>query len=199
MSFHNRPTLDLLVDAMPKRDDMVFEKRGDLYFGEKEGLVEFFSYSRPGQGYGGRVYTLRMEDGSTAELKGPWSSRAGAMNAAGFTHCLDVAITDDEKAFKRGHTFYSAAVTKATVDAALDLIDFGEFFARRKLSGEIKDEKFIFPPGSKFVLADREDLVSTSSEVSAQQSGALRSSGDDEPVYEPAVRLPDGTVWSKPS
>ena len=71
-----------------------FERKGPLYFAyeESSGLVRFFFYNGPGNGFGGREYRLRMKDGSTAVLKGPWSSNSDAMNKAGFEPSKEVNI-----------------------------------------------------------------------------------------------------------
>lgn len=66
------------------------------WFGENEhGFVSFFAHSgedRNEGGFGGNIYTLKMKDGTEKVLKGPWSSRPGAMNALGFTPSVDVTI-----------------------------------------------------------------------------------------------------------
>jgi hypothetical protein len=115
-NFDNEPELMLLVDKLPDHDDLRYEKKGPLYFAEKDGYVSFFAYSQPGDGYGGRVFPIVLTDGTKMDLKGPWSSRAGAMNRAGFVPCLDVIITDDPEVWKKGYTFYAAHVTKKLVD-----------------------------------------------------------------------------------
>lgn len=90
----NDPRLEIVVDEIPEAAEMLFEQKDDLYFAEKDGYVKFFAYSKPGNGYGGHVYNITMKDGSERALVGPWSSRAGCMNAAGFTPSVDVVATD---------------------------------------------------------------------------------------------------------
>jgi hypothetical protein len=118
--FANPPSLYILVDKMPTVHQ--YEQRGPLYFGENDGLVNFFAYSKPDQGYGGREFKLMMKDGSIKVLKGPWSSRAAVMNGAGFTPCQEVAITDDPCTWNRGHTFYGSSVTLEVFKQAMALL-----------------------------------------------------------------------------
>lgn len=115
----NDPEIYVLVDKMPDFDEYLFEKRGSLYFAEKEGLVRFFSYTRPGEGFGGTEFKLKMKDGSTTVLKGPWSSRSSAMNTAGFTPSTEVVITEKVGVWQRGYTFHSSAMTVEKVREAL--------------------------------------------------------------------------------
>jgi hypothetical protein len=90
--YDNRPTLRVVVDHIPDTSEMRFEKRGPLYFAEKDGFVRFFHYDHPDRGYDGAVFTVTMTDGAIVNLKGPWSSRSGVMNAAGFTPSMEVNI-----------------------------------------------------------------------------------------------------------
>jgi len=123
--FANDPQLYILVDKMPPLDELVYERKGDCYFAEKDGYVRFFFYAKPGPGYGGREFHIKVKEGDKViekVLKGPWSSRSGVMNKLGFTPCLEVAITDDPKVFERGHTFYAAAATVDLVKEALPLV-----------------------------------------------------------------------------
>lgn len=107
--YANDPEIKVLVDEIPK--DFIYEKRGSLYFAEKEGCVRFFYYERPDRGYGGTKFELKMEDGSTVILKGPWSSNSMTMNGAGFNPSIEVAMTEEVEVFKRGYTFYAGAMT----------------------------------------------------------------------------------------
>jgi len=120
-TFDNYPHMQILVDAIPKTADMRFEKRGDLYFAESDGYVMFYAYHSPGEGYGGAQFHLTMKDGSTAVLKGPWSSRPAQMNLAGFTPSCDVEITSEPAAFERGYTFMAGHVTLAVLREACKL------------------------------------------------------------------------------
>lgn len=99
----NHPELLIDVDRdQVNYDHILFEKRGDLYYGESQGLVNFFAYSGPGQGYGGASFPIKMKDGSKETLVGPWSSRSSCMNNAGFGPCLDVVFRFNGNTWHRG-------------------------------------------------------------------------------------------------
>ena len=85
----NKPQLEVLVDQWPKSDEFVYEKKMDvdrhgpcaLYFGTgPDGSVRFFADSGTGDGYGGSTFVVKLTDGRTVSVKGPWSSREGVMN-----------------------------------------------------------------------------------------------------------------------
>lgn len=89
----NHPQLILDVDRSEVNyDTMRYEQRGSIYYAEREGLVSFFAYSGPGDGYGGHEFPITMKDGTKKILKGPWSSRASAINSMGFGPCLDMVF-----------------------------------------------------------------------------------------------------------
>lgn len=108
--FDNLPTLEVLVDNIPDNDSLVYEQKGNSYFAEKDGYISFFHYSGPGEGYGGRKFTINTKDGFK-DLYGPWSSNSVAMEQAGFPKTINVSLTDDPKAYEKGYTFYAAHLT----------------------------------------------------------------------------------------
>jgi len=81
------PTIEMEVDQefLPKSEDYRFKKLelndGTMYVGRAGMFGAFFSYNKPGNGFGGRTYRITMEDGSTKDLIGPWSGRVGLINA----------------------------------------------------------------------------------------------------------------------
>lgn len=93
--YMNDPTLVIHVD---KFDDNLLEwshrQLGDsgLYYAEtKLGWVHYLYYVRPDRGYGGSTFTIKMEDGTYKDLKGPWSSNYMAVNVhLGEDRVLDV-------------------------------------------------------------------------------------------------------------
>ena len=112
-NFDNSPQIKVLVDELPKRH--VYKKipkpGGALYYSDTGGIVRFYSYTEGDQkGYGGAVFELELEDGTVDKIKGPWSSRAGAMNRY-FPLCLNATMTDDPEVMRRGHTFYAGAIS----------------------------------------------------------------------------------------
>lgn len=97
LNLHNKPEVRIeLHPAMWERWDeqpKSYEQRGSLYFGVNDvGVAHFFAYDEPGRGFGGAKYVLPMNDGTTKELIGPWSSRSAVMNNAGFEHSVEVNI-----------------------------------------------------------------------------------------------------------
>jgi hypothetical protein len=87
----NTPDLRVIVDKVPSINDFYFTRKGSLYYAEREdGAVMFYSHNvRNETGYGKRVFTLQMKDGTVKTLKGPWSSNSDCMNRAGFGPCTE--------------------------------------------------------------------------------------------------------------
>lgn len=112
-------TLTVMLNRHPDESKRVYEKRGPLYYSANEGLVRFFSYTKPGDGYGGRRFKVRLTDGSEETLIGPWSSGETAMIAAGFPPCVSASICYLEDSvmgkgvdvFAKGHTFYGGSIS----------------------------------------------------------------------------------------
>ena len=133
--YANAPELQILVDRIPELSEFVFNKKGPLYFAELDGAVKFFYYDRPGDGYGGCNFTVKLDTGEEVILKGPWSSNSVAMNSAGFTDSIPVSMTDKPEAFEKGYTFYASHIT---VDLAKE--------ACKKIQGacmlKISEEKY---------------------------------------------------------
>jgi hypothetical protein len=118
--YGNDPKLVLYVDELPTRDELRFQgsKEEGLWYAEHEsGYVEFFSWSGgQGNGYNGRHYEIETVDGDSVTLKGPWSSRSGALNKAGYGPCLDVTYkTSPEQLGGR-----SGAITLEAAEEAID-------------------------------------------------------------------------------
>lgn len=124
--FANSPEFMALVDAYPSAEDFKYVAGPcGIYYAELDGAVDFFYYSSPGEGYGGRHFKLNMVDGSIKTLKGPWSSRAGAMNRfmmSEFFHqqtdfdsppmpCSEVLVFTKELEYDRGYTAISGSFT----------------------------------------------------------------------------------------
>jgi hypothetical protein len=90
--YANDALYEIWVEGLPALEEMRYEKRGSLYYAEKDGYVVFYAYSGPGDGYGGRTFNITLTDGTPLALKGPWSSRAGEMMKAGFPETVEVVI-----------------------------------------------------------------------------------------------------------
>ena len=109
-----------LVEDVPAMDDFRFIKRGPLYFAELGGLVRFYHYEKPGEGFGGREFSVILEDGTEETLIGPWSSGPSYMNRKAFIPSIDISYTENKDAFERGYTFFAGHATVEWVDEALE-------------------------------------------------------------------------------
>jgi hypothetical protein len=108
------------VDELPDRSELQFEgsKEEGLWYAEHDtGYVEFFSWSGgQGKGYSGAHYEIQTVDGEEVTLKGPWSSRSGALNKHGYGPCLEATYrTSPDQLGGR-----SGAVTLETAMNAVD-------------------------------------------------------------------------------
>lgn len=198
----NRPEIFVLVDKLPNEDDLVYERRGNIYYAEKDGYATFLQYDSPSNGFGGRHFKLKMKDGSIALLKGPWSSSSNAANHHGFGPCVDVAITDKPDVWERGHTFFSGHVTVACLEEASEkgLIDIGESYVRKLHSGGTYGRKRNFKRNKgRFVLIQigGENSAPVFDERgSFEQLQVLGGAGGIR--FEAGVVFPDGKIWTKP-
>lgn len=103
---YNSQHLDIIVSIdgeIPSYQDIRYEarpidKRGSiLYRGQHEdGRVSFFCQADDKSGFGGAEYPITLLDGTKVTLKGPWSSRAGVVNAIFHDRppCVECVTTD---------------------------------------------------------------------------------------------------------
>jgi hypothetical protein len=144
--FCNDPNLKILVDHMPKHDGPIWhaEKLGSKTFcwSVEQGSVRYFYHDpRDQEGFGGRVFKITLKDGTEQEYKGPWSSNAQFAQKYVGEYICHVSMTDDQKAWERGYTFYAADVTLdialwAAEKAGVDMIPVGRSSGDGVLSGE---------------------------------------------------------------
>lgn len=120
----NEPRLEILVDKIPSLNDLRYVRHPQfgLWYAEHEGYVNFYSWDgeKNEGGYCGHEFPIKLANGNEVTLLGPWSSRVGSMNTAGFGPCVDVSLTDSSEAYKRGCTFFAAAVTLKLVEEAIN-------------------------------------------------------------------------------
>ncbi len=93
----NDVSLYVLVDKFKSPDYRYNKKKGNLYFAydAKTGLVSYYAYdSKDRRGFSGSVFKLKMLDGATKSLTGPWSSRSEVMNEAGFISNTEITIQE---------------------------------------------------------------------------------------------------------
>jgi hypothetical protein len=98
--FSNSMELEITVDKIPDWRYLLHDVNEELglYYAEKDGYVHFLCHSgKPVKqdGYGGAKFLVETLDGAK-ELIGPWSSRAGVMNAHGFGPCLNVVLKKED-------------------------------------------------------------------------------------------------------
>jgi hypothetical protein len=197
----NRPTLKILIDEEPKAEDLIYEQRDDLFFAEHEGYVSIFSYMFPGNGYGGKKFKLKMKDGSTEILKGPFSGNTSASNATGFEPSMEVYIATSIDHWERDF-FHSAMCTcKAVEEAAKqDLIEIGDSYLRVDSFGRTYGNRKHFKKhNAKFILihqGDEENAV-WCSDYSHDQMIAMFGGGGG-CWFEQGVVFHRGKVWTKP-
>lgn len=98
--YDNLPTLHIVVDKLPDRESRRYKThkqgRSTSYWSELDGVVDFFTHV-PGQeqGYGGRVFSGILEDGTPFSCKGPWSDNSAHMNGI-FPKCVEVSVTETQ-------------------------------------------------------------------------------------------------------
>jgi len=146
----NDPFLEILVDEFPKTKDLRFQKKGPLYYAEKNGFVRFFYYSAPGDGFGGNIFNIIMKNGKEEILEGPFSSSAEALNKFGFGPCVDVSITNDLNSYNRGYTFYSGSVSVDFIKKSKHLIDCGKEFKPKNIKFPIETKFTFYKQNSKY-------------------------------------------------
>ena len=116
----NRANLVVTVDRVPSFDEgsYIELKRGigGLYWSDNDGMVHFFAHDKYNEsGYGGREFTIQLENGDAKTIKGPWSSRASAMNNH-FPHSVDVTLIELD-----GHGRFAGAITLELAQQAAEM------------------------------------------------------------------------------
>lgn len=106
-------SVELLLDRIPSRDEYRYKTHkvggNTWYIGLVDGIANFFCHSpRDERGYGGRVFTGTLEDGSAFSVRGPWSSGPSEINSFNLIcTVVEASATTNEEDFERGYTFYS--------------------------------------------------------------------------------------------
>lgn len=119
--YANHPVMKVLVDRIPKMEELRYIYKDGLYYGELDGYVRFLYKmgDRQEEGFGGTHYAITLVNGERKILKGPWSSRAGVANQLGFGPCADVSMTEEKSVMERGYTFYGGgAITLPLLEEA---------------------------------------------------------------------------------
>jgi hypothetical protein len=76
----NNPKFVVRLDREESPENFRFVQRGSCYVAQIEDLVRFFSYSGPGDGYGGHQFEITMVGEEKRTLIGPWSGNSGWVN-----------------------------------------------------------------------------------------------------------------------
>lgn len=104
LEWANSPDLVVLVDEVPSFSEALFTQHNTMYVADTNGYVRYYYYQAPGDGFGGGCIDLKMSDGTTKTLIGPWSSRAGVVNRIGCGPVMDVIVFEKREEFERGYT-----------------------------------------------------------------------------------------------
>lgn len=127
--FGNSPEFRVGMSRIPKRHELVYRERGGTYLAILGDYASFLRYDKPGDGFGGRTFELRMDDGTTRKLVGPWSSNAADASAA-FPETPVVEAVQDGLAFAVTCASVVAWVRENRPDFGLAFVDF---YGRRAL------------------------------------------------------------------
>lgn len=176
--YSNDPHLELLLSRDPEPEEYTYEQRGNLYYGEVEGVCSFYS-QRPGGQH--------------------WSANSTAINAAGFGPCTEASIITDPKGYERGYTFRAGAVTMEMLGRFFDRIEVPpyRFLPEEPWCWTTRGftHRIVFPEGSRFTMVQTDPPHGRiNDELSAEQAKLLGQSA----TFIPIVALPNGKYWLKP-
>lgn len=119
----NNPRFEVFMEGELNQppNGIPWEERSGHFRREVDDLVDFLYWTAPGEGFGGRTFSLLMADGTIKELKGPWSSNSSSLNRKfpDRDPCFEVSYTTEPDVWERGHTFYAGAVK---VEAVLEYL-----------------------------------------------------------------------------
>lgn len=126
--YANDPVLCLQVDRIFYREEFVYEEKDGIYYGVRGEQASFFAWKGPGNegGFGGEDYILTMKDGTTATLKGPWSSRSSVINHHFEEQCIEVRLTkfpltkDPDGRVRSENGFLAGAITTKLAGSCLN-------------------------------------------------------------------------------
>jgi hypothetical protein len=116
LDYGNDPEIEIHVDELPKFNELVFnEPVPNMYFGMYGDYVDFFIHDTDNEtGYGGREFPLKMANGLTKTIKGPWSSSSSIFNGLGtpVPQSMEVTYIDKDNHHYAGkmllHAIYKA-------------------------------------------------------------------------------------------
>jgi len=126
-AFENDARLQILVDRIPQREELIYRKSGSHYLAVLDGYASYYYWRGPDNtnGFYGAEFPIKLQEGEDVNeviLKGPWSSRAGAVNRSFKEQIVQVSMTEQPTSFDKGSTFMSGAITLAKAVEASEMI-----------------------------------------------------------------------------
>jgi hypothetical protein len=125
--YANDPKLKITVDKWPEDEDFEFKvlnrEGSDLYWAQhSSGAVRFYCHNRSNEhGYAGSVFELKMDDGTTRKIRGPWSSRSGVMNNY-FPHSVEVHVHEKSTGYNLACHMTIELAYEVAADAGVQLL-----------------------------------------------------------------------------
>jgi hypothetical protein len=168
--FHNMPTFAVTIDKRPEFSELVYEKRGFHYFALCGDVAFFYFFEKPGEGFGGWTFDVKLTDGTVQTLKGPWSSNGAAMARQGFpmTEHVTALIPNGNGMSRLGYHVLTSAIQEKWAELGPKDVDLhliaGDLIPHPK-EGCISDRKSFKPHQAPFRCpvcdpAERERLQS---------------------------------------
>lgn len=118
--YDNRPGFEVLLSHVPHEEYIYITDGKGHYRGQiDDSVIYIYNDDLPStrRGFGGRESILNMADGKVVKFNGGWSSNAATINASFPSNdpIVEASVTDKLEVFERGYTFYSGAVTIASI------------------------------------------------------------------------------------
>lgn len=239
----HRPSVFLLVDNVPAREDLRYSERKEIYYAERDGFCSIFRHDAPDIDhtiFGRPRESICMTDGSQRAVT-RFDISSALVNEQGFGPCVQVHYTQSERTYADGYTFHFGAVLASLLREYANVIDIGPGYTWRP--GSRYAAEVVFPQGSQFALActgtttlysrhdrnyrfmSRPELFPDGMRVENVRAAVLAAldarehdtaneiarryarhlpGGDVDALlalsgYEAAVKLPDGSFWTKPA
>ncbi len=159
----NEPMMRLLVDRVPAIEELIFEKKGNYFVGEKDGVMSAFIDASDHLGSGGRTYNITMKDGSVYPLIGPWALDQCKVHREGFAPCMNTSITDNPEYFATGRGIKDRLVSLPVILEALSLRGgaklvkilgrYSYIHSKEDEERRVKHYDYVAPPTQEFRFA----------------------------------------------
>lgn len=134
-AYSNKPSITVLVDErMPHMDELKWMRNDGLYYTVLScGIIDkMYHDPRNEHGYSGREFRLPMLDGSYKTIKGPWSSRAQAINQLTKLNTVDITVEVESTGNRVGNMCILKDVLQHVLDVhmpgiTIEMTDLYEF------------------------------------------------------------------------